>query len=789
MKKVIVIGVLLLLSNSIVFSQVKNVCKTIQIIQDLDPVEYSKLRSSKSHKSIQKTVFNLGDLRSMRVDEGSRFLSMRLKYSSLSSTKFGVVRVNVWVDDVLYQSQTTNLLNSANSFSSQAARIADRDVVIQDVGDVLRDDILPEGVKVFGRFQDLPNSNSEGVNVYLYDITDNFSDPGPNGGSYIGGYFDPLDVTGSGNYMKAVHMDIYPNNPGGRVAEGVTKKDFYHVLAHEFQHLLHNQYDQNETIWLNEGLSQFAIYRIFHGKTFPSTASNIIDTPLDAPNQVKWWYGYSKNGFKQGGPQTSHLMTSDESGLQDSSINQSFSKRQDNVELRGIGYLFFCYLWEQLGGGFNLSKQLISSSAAADDVFLNVASSSLNGLSSIQTAINSKGLNFNDLFNSFSMAMYLKASQGALSFNFFQDHVDNTNSSLALNVSQNILSLSPDMVERVYGLDAYAFRFIHLNGTSTNAVINVQGAQNFQATLFGLDSLGGKIIEYQNLSSSHSISIPANQQRILLISNANAKFVDVSIKYIQSLSVSGDVVTPVSLTAGYIDGDLLNPVTINGFQIKKQRLTNNTGNTLDLLNPNPQEIQISACIATQACVHASKLAVKPKRSAMSVSVGGTDYSFSNLSLNNGVSYDLYYANKSASSFSMTPRVTQASVFTVPKNAAPTIVSDVSSSFGSSTGSGGCFLASASFLGKDSYEVQVLSLFRDKYLLTNSLGRAFVKTYYTYSPQVANWMKTNSKIMFIGQVLLIPLVFVSSLLKLGLFQLFLFSLLLMILLPIKLSRRK
>ncbi|MCJ8347684.1 hypothetical protein MJH12_19275, partial [bacterium] len=664
MRSSLFLCVLFLIVNFNGFTRVRNVCKTIQMIENLDLQEYALLKSSSIQKSVQRAVLNVETLRNIRVDEGARNLTMRLKYSSLSSTQFGVVRVNVWVDEIAYQSESVNLLNSLDSFVSQAARKANRDIVIQDVGDVLRDSVLPESVKVFGQFQDLVNSNSDGFNVYLYDITDNFA----NDSSYVGGYFDPLDVTNSGNYMKAVHMDIYPNNPGGRVSD-VSKKDFYHVLVHEFQHLLHNQYDQNETIWLNEGLSQFAIYRIFHGKKFPSSASNIIDTPMDAPNQVKWWYGYSNGGFRQGGPQTSHLMSFDEVGLSNSSIGGGLSKRQDNVELRGIGYLFFCYLWEQFGGGFDLSKQLIAGSTAADAVFFNIATSSLNGLSSIQNALGSNSQNFNDLFNSFSIALYLKASEGSLAFNFFQDHVDGTNSSLDLNVSQNILSLDPSMVERLFGLDAYSFRFIHLNGTTDTAVISVNGSGDFQATLFGLDSLGGKIIEYQNRSQNHSISIPANQQRILLISNADSNFVDVAVKYVQSLSVSQDVVTPVSLNVSYLDGDLLNPVAINGFQVKKQRFTNNTGKTLDILNPFPQDVQISACIANQSCVHASYLAVKPKKAVMSISLGGNSYDFSNLSLNNGVSYDLFYANKTASSFSMTPRVTQATLFTVPKNPA------------------------------------------------------------------------------------------------------------------------
>ncbi|PCJ19323.1 MAG: hypothetical protein COB02_08010 [Candidatus Cloacimonadota bacterium] len=788
----------LIFSNSS-FSAVKNICKTIQILQNLDQKKYSLLRSTASQKSVQKTISNLEDLRHIRTDEGGGNPLMRLKYSSLSQTQFGVVRVNIWVDEVSYQSQIVNLLNSFNGFTSFEAMKANRDIVIQDMGDTLRDIILPESVKVFGQFQDLVNSNSEGVNVYLYDISDNFV----SNRSYVGGYFDPLDVTNSGNYMKAVHMDIFPNNPGGRGPIGlnpsnasqgseVTKKDFYHVLVHEFQHLIHNQHDQNETIWLNEGLSQFAIYRIFHGKKFPSTGINILDTPADSPNQVKWWYGYFNGDERVGGPQTSHLMSFDEQGLSNSTVGVVASARQvglddprsDTVEIRGIGYMFFSYLWEQLGGGFDISKQLKTSSSSADNTFLKIASSPLNGLSSIQNALSLRGLNINDLFNSFSIALYLKASEGSLAFNFFQNHIDGLNHQLDLNVTQNTLSLSPDMPEVLLGLDAYSFRFIHINGTTVPAVINVDGLRDFQATLFGLDSLGTKIIEYQNLAKNHSISIPKNQQRILLISNANLSFVDVSIKYIQSLSVSTEVITPINISTQFTQSILLNPVAINGFQIKKQVFTNNTGKVLDLLNPFPKDVQISACITGATCVHKSYLAVRPRQLSKSIAIGGTNYEYSNLSLNDGVSYDLFYANKTGASFTMTPRAIEATLFTIPKNPVPTILPDVDSSLGVSTGSGGCFLASASFLGKDSYEVRVLSNFRDNFLLSNSFGKLFVKIYYKYSPSIANWMKSESKTLIIGQFLLIPLVFLSSLLKLGLFHLFLLGFLIFLSAPFK-----
>ena len=55
---------------------------------------------------------------------------------------------------------------------------------------------------------------------------------------------------------------------------------------------------------------------------------------------------------------------------------------------------------------------------------------------------------------------------------------------------------------------------------------------------------------------------------------------------------------------------------------------------------------------------------------------------------------------------------------------------------------GCFIATACYGTPMAKEVRVLSHFRDEYLMTNSLGRFFVRTYYKISPQIASFISEH-----------------------------------------------
>jgi len=100
---------------------------------------------------------------------------------------------------------------------------------------------------LFGEFPDVDGNGK--LFVLLIDARDEY-DPDTDY-SYVAGYFDPIDQSKSkGNYSDIIYIDTNPANS--------TDDHTLGVVAHELQHLIHYNYDKNESTWLNEGFSELA---------------------------------------------------------------------------------------------------------------------------------------------------------------------------------------------------------------------------------------------------------------------------------------------------------------------------------------------------------------------------------------------------------------------------------------------------------------------------------------------------------------------------------------------------
>ncbi len=76
-------------------------------------------------------------------------------------------------------------------------------------------------------------------------------------------------------------------------------------------------------------------------------------------------------------------------------------------------------------------------------------------------------------------------------------------------------------------------------------------------------------------------------------------------------------------------------------------------------------------------------------------------------------------------------------------------------------SGNCFIATAAFGSPMEPQVQVLQEFRDRYLMPNAPGKAFVSFYYRVSPPLAQWIAERPMTRAAVRILLMPLVLFGS----------------------------
>ncbi|MEW6427388.1 MAG: putative Ig domain-containing protein [Thermodesulfobacteriota bacterium] len=79
---------------------------------------------------------------------------------------------------------------------------------------------------------------------------------------------------------------------------------------------------------------------------------------------------------------------------------------------------------------------------------------------------------------------------------------------------------------------------------------------------------------------------------------------------------------------------------------------------------------------------------------------------------------------------------------------------------SAGGGGGCFIATAAFGSILEPQVEMLRLFRDRFLLSNGPGRLFVHTYYELSPPIARYIAGRDWLRAGVRVLLLPFIGMS-----------------------------
>ena len=91
---------------------------------------------------------------------------------------------------------------------------------------------------------------------------------------------------------------------------------------------------------------------------------------------------------------------------------------------------------------------------------------------------------------------------------------------------------------------------------------------------------------------------------------------------------------------------------------------------------------------------------------------------------------------------------------------PSKTNDTIGNDGGSGGGGGCFIATGAYGSLMEPHVRILRDFRDKILLKSAPGKGFVKSYYKYSPPIADFISKHGKLRTIVRIILLPVVGIS-----------------------------
>ena len=137
--------------------------------------------------------------------------------------------------------------------------------------------VIVNDEEVFGTPPDVDGNGKS--DVLLLDIRDDYEGPGD---GFIAGFVNGADLgSDPGNERDILYLDT---KPGIYVpsSDRYRAKDFLaKTAAHEYQHLIHLNYDLNETAFVNEGLSEWA--EVVNGYT-PRTISYLSD-----PERYNQW--------------------------------------------------------------------------------------------------------------------------------------------------------------------------------------------------------------------------------------------------------------------------------------------------------------------------------------------------------------------------------------------------------------------------------------------------------------------------------------------------------------------
>ena len=347
-------------------------------------------------------------LKQQWVDDGYPELFLPFEQPASSAKSTARACENAWTTGQTGTVQTTGgqIQVSAMHVTTNSAILIENgqsvsSTTLNNIGSTWETTIYPTNSNYFGNAPDVDNNCQIEIVIYAID-----------GGSNIGGYFMPS----MSSTREVIYVDI----------DDLSWRNT--ILAHEFEHLLHNARDPFEFIWIDEGNADMAAFLCFG-------ASNAVIGHANAWTQnasasVRWW-------------------------------NQRLGDY-------GAGFMFMLFLADNLGGGSAI-RQLVTDTLTGGSGIEDLAQT----LGPSGTPI---GTTMTDIFANFTASITLdhatQAEFGLNNIDMYETCGGNQFCRLQLSGSNlNWGSMWQSGPQDIEGWGVHAFRFKDGTGAPLNIMI------------------------------------------------------------------------------------------------------------------------------------------------------------------------------------------------------------------------------------------------------------------------------------------------------------------------------